>query len=117
MYKFPFIVGLVKFMNQLDQLCANIFQLDCLSFIQIQLNFFDPQSSSTASLISCSDSRCKLGLTSEDSVCSQNNQCGYTFQYGDGSGTSGYYVADLLHLGTIVQGSLMTNSSSQVVFG
>ncbi|XP_031264704.1 aspartic proteinase-like protein 2 [Pistacia vera] len=88
------------------------------SGLQIQLNFFDPQSSSTASLVSCSDPRCSLGLTSADSVCSsQKNQCGYTFQYGDGSGTSGYYVADLLHLDTIVQGSVNTNSSSQIVFG
>ncbi|XP_044482772.1 aspartic proteinase 36-like [Mangifera indica] len=88
------------------------------SGLQIQLNLFDPQSSSTASLVSCSDSRCSLGLTSADSVCSsQNNLCGYTFQYGDGSGTSGYYVADLLHLDAIVQGSFITNISSQIVFG
>ncbi|KAK0604328.1 hypothetical protein LWI29_014548 [Acer saccharum] len=47
----------------------------------------------------------------------QNNQCSYTFQYGDGSGTSGYYVADLMHLDTILEGSLTSNSSAQIFFG
>ncbi|KAK2643500.1 hypothetical protein Ddye_025263 [Dipteronia dyeriana] len=85
---------------------------------QVQLNFFDPGSSSTASLISCSDQRCSLGLESADSGCAaQNNQCSYTFQYGDGSGTSGYYVADLMHLETILEGSLTSNSSAQIFFG
>jgi len=86
--------------------------------LQIPLNFFDPGSSPTASLISCSDQRCSLGLQSSDSVCAaQNNQCGYTFQYGDGSGTSGYYVSDLLHFDTILGGSVMNNSSAPIVFG
>ncbi|GFP86505.1 aspartic proteinase-like protein 2 [Phtheirospermum japonicum] len=58
----------------------------------IDLEFFDPSSSSTASLISCSDQRCALGTQSSDSGCSDQNQCSYTFQYGDGSGTSGFYV-------------------------
>lgn len=85
---------------------------------QIQLNFFDPSSSSTASLVRCSDQRCSLGLNTADSGCSsESNQCSYTFQYGDGSGTSGYYVADFLHLDTILQGSLTTNSTAQIMFG
>lgn len=90
----------------------------CLFIVQIQLNFFDPASSSTASLITCSDQRCSLGLQSEDSGCAaQNNQCSYTFQYGDGSGTSGYYVADVMQLNTILEGSMTSNSSAQVFFG
>ncbi|XP_055836250.1 aspartic proteinase 36-like isoform X1 [Solanum dulcamara] len=84
---------------------------------QIQLEFFDPSSSSTARPISCSDQRCALGEQSSDSGCSTRNQCGYTFQYGDGSGTSGYYVADLMHFDTIVGNSLTANSSAPVVFG
>uniref|UniRef100_A0A6N2L794 Peptidase A1 domain-containing protein n=1 Tax=Salix viminalis TaxID=40686 RepID=A0A6N2L794_SALVM len=88
------------------------------SGLHTPLNFFDPGSSPTASLISCSDQRCSLGLQSSDSVCSsQNNQCGYTFQYGDGSGTSGYYVSDLLHFNTVLGGSVMNNFSAPIVFG
>ncbi|TQE13297.1 hypothetical protein C1H46_001104 [Malus baccata] len=86
--------------------------------IMIQLNLFDPGSSTTSQFISCSDRRCSLGVRSSDSDCStQNNQCSYTFQYGDGSGTSGYYVSDLLHLETILEGSLTQNYSANVVFG
>lgn len=88
------------------------------SGLHIQLNFFDPGSSSTSSVISCSDQRCSLGIESSDSGCSaQNNLCGYTFQYGDGSGTSGYYVSDLMYFDTIVGSTLITNSSAPVVFG
>ncbi|WVZ04187.1 hypothetical protein V8G54_024993 [Vigna mungo] len=84
----------------------------------IQLNYFDPRSSSTSSLISCSDRRCRNGVQSSDASCSsQNNQCIYTFQYGDGSGTSGYYVSDLMHFASIFEGTLTTNASASVVFG
>jgi hypothetical protein len=86
------------------------------SGLQIQLEFFDPSSSSTASTVTCSDQRCALGAESSDSGC-QNNQCSYTFQYGDGSGTSGYYVADFMHFDTIVGNSFNSNTSAPVVFG
>ncbi|KAK8336191.1 hypothetical protein V6Z11_A09G104900 [Gossypium hirsutum] len=88
------------------------------SGLQIQLNLYDPGSSSTASLVSCSDQRCSAGLQSSDSGCSgQSNQCSYTFQYGDGSGTSGYYVADSLHFNSILEGSVITNSTAPIMFG
>ncbi|PSR86531.1 Aspartic proteinase-like protein [Actinidia chinensis var. chinensis] len=88
------------------------------SGLQIPLNFFSPMNSETAKLISCSDQRCALGAQSADSGCStQNNQCSYTFQYGDGSGTSGYYVSDLMHLETVVGNTLTSNSSASIVFG
>ncbi|KAK6141717.1 hypothetical protein DH2020_024519 [Rehmannia glutinosa] len=84
---------------------------------QLALEFFDPSSSSTASLISCSDQRCALGAQSSDSGCSDQNQCGYTFQYGDGSGTSGFYVYDSIFFDSIVGNSLTSNTSAPVVFG
>lgn len=88
------------------------------SGLQIQLNFFDPGSSSTATLVSCSDQICALGVQSSDSAClGQSNQCAYVFQYGDGSGTSGYYVMDMIHLDVVVGGSVTSNSSASVVFG
>ncbi|KAM1086683.1 hypothetical protein ACFX2B_012165 [Malus domestica] len=84
------------------QIWAHI-KLHNLHFIQFHLEFKDhhsqrssaspPRSSSTSQFISCSDRRCSLRSQS-DSICStQNNQCSYTFQYGDDSGTSGYYVS------------------------
>ncbi|GKB88147.1 aspartic proteinase-like protein 2 [Tanacetum coccineum] len=85
---------------------------------RIPIQFYDPSSSSTASMISCSDQRCALGTQSSDSGCSgSNNQCSYTFQYGDGSGTSGFYVSDQIHLDTIVGDSSSSNASASIVFG
>lgn len=88
-----------------------------ICFNQIQLNSFDPGSSSTASLVSCSDKICTTGFQTSDSSCSSQNQCIYQFQYGDGSGTSGNYVKDLLHLDRSVGESVDTNSSASIVFG
>uniref|UniRef100_A0A2N9GW36 Peptidase A1 domain-containing protein n=1 Tax=Fagus sylvatica TaxID=28930 RepID=A0A2N9GW36_FAGSY len=133
----PFLVGLYytkvqlgsppkEFYVQIDtgsdvlwvQYAAMDFKNKCLVFLQIPLNLFDTGSSSTASLVSCSDRRCSVGVQSSDASCSsQNNQCSYAFQYGDGSGTSGYYVSDLLYFDTILGGSLTSNSSAQIVFG
>ncbi|KAJ9540511.1 hypothetical protein OSB04_027017 [Centaurea solstitialis] len=88
------------------------------SGLQIPIEFYDPSSSSTASLITCSDQRCSLASQSSDSACSRsNNQCSYKFQYGDGSGTSGYYVSDVMHLNTLGADSGSLNSSATVVFG
>ncbi|EYU36115.1 hypothetical protein ABFS82_14G237200 [Erythranthe guttata] len=87
------------------------------SGLQIQLEFFDPSSSSSIAPVSCSDKRCALGAQSSDSLCSNQNQCGYRFQYGDGSGTSGYYLSDSMYFDSVVGDSLTTNSSATVVFG
>ncbi|XP_031385380.1 aspartic proteinase-like protein 2 isoform X2 [Punica granatum] len=119
----PFVVG--DFYVQIDT-GSDVLWVSCRpcngcpesSGLHIPLNFFDPGSSSTASPVSCSDQRCSLGIQSSDSGCStQNNMCSYTFQYGDGSGTSGYYVSDLLNFDTIVGNSLTANSTARIVFG
>ncbi|EPS73848.1 hypothetical protein M569_00911, partial [Genlisea aurea] len=87
------------------------------SGLEIQLEFFDPSRSSTSSHVSCSDPRCDLGTLASDSACSDQKQCVYTFLYGDGSGTSGFYVYDTIHLDTIVGRSMASNSSASIVFG
>ncbi|CAH8384512.1 unnamed protein product [Eruca vesicaria subsp. sativa] len=46
-----------------------------------------------------------------------NNLCAYTFQYGDGSGTSGFYVSDLLQFDMIVGSSLVPNSTAHCEVG
>ncbi|XP_031402952.1 aspartic proteinase-like protein 2 isoform X2 [Punica granatum] len=88
--------------------------------LEIPLNSFNPRSSSSASAISCSDQRCTKGIQSSDATCSaQDNQCSYSFQYGDGSTTSGYYVSDSFHFDNVQGGgeSQTANSSAAVVFG
>ncbi|CAL5422260.1 unnamed protein product [Camellia sinensis] len=88
------------------------------SDLGIKLNFFDPASSATASLVSCSDPICASIIQTVAAECSaQSNQCCYSFQYKDGSGTSGFYVSDFLYFDTIMGASLVTNSSAPIVFG
>ncbi|PWA41862.1 Aspartic peptidase [Artemisia annua] len=83
-----------------------------------RLHFYDSSSSSTSSLITCSDSLCTQARRYSDSGCSQSNkQCTFKIQYGDGSEMSGYYVSDLMHLNTMGVDSGSSNSSAKVVFG
>lgn len=86
--------------------------------LQIQLNLYDSASSSTAGLIPCSDPMCTSSFQTSSTECSpQSNQCSYTFQYGDGSGTTGYYVSDALYFDVILGQSYIANSSAFIVFG
>ncbi|KAK8590858.1 hypothetical protein V6N13_030932 [Hibiscus sabdariffa] len=89
------------------------------SGLQIPIKLYDPGSSSTASMVSCSEERCSYGgvQSSAASCSSSSNRCIYTFQYGDGSGTSGYYVSDMLHFNTIVQGSVASKATANIMFG
>ncbi|KAK9061581.1 hypothetical protein SSX86_018763 [Deinandra increscens subsp. villosa] len=86
------------------------------SGLQIPMDLYDPSSSSTSSSISCSDRWCSKGAQTSDSGCS-NSLCSYRFQYGDGSGTAGHYVSDVMHLDTIGIDSKSLSSSANVVFG
>ncbi|OVA17904.1 Peptidase A1 [Macleaya cordata] len=87
------------------------------SGLGVELEFFDPSSSSSAAPISCSDEICASVVRTAEAGCSQNSQCSYQFQYGDGSGTAGYYVSDVLYFDTVTGDSLTANSSAPVVFG
>ncbi|EXB75945.1 Aspartic proteinase-like protein 2 [Morus notabilis] len=92
---------------------------DCpqTSGLGIKLNFFDTTSSSTAGLIACSDPICSSSISSSTQCASDSNQCVYTFQYGDGSGTSGHYLTDALYFDMILGQSYIANSSAPIVFG
>ncbi|KAL1566027.1 aspartic proteinase 36-like [Salvia divinorum] len=88
------------------------------SGLSIPLNFFNGASSSTFSPMSCSDSICASIVQTASAECnSGSNQCAYSFKYGDGSGTSGLYVSDMLYFDTVMDTSLIVNSSAPIVFG
>ncbi|XP_062207050.1 aspartic proteinase 36-like isoform X2 [Phragmites australis] len=91
------------------------------SGLNIQLGSFSPDSSSTSSRITCSDDRCTAALQTGEAVCqssySPSSPCGYTFTYGDGSGTSGYYVSDTMYFDTVMGNEQTANSSASIVFG
>ncbi|XP_057427233.1 aspartic proteinase 36-like isoform X2 [Lotus japonicus] len=95
--------------------CSNCPQTSGLG---IELNFFDTVGSTTAGLVPCSDPICTSGVQGAAAECSpQVNQCSYTFQYGDGSGTSGYYVSDAMYFDMILGQAPPVNSSANIVFG
>ncbi|KAG4383736.1 hypothetical protein GLYMA_13G148100v4 [Glycine max] len=95
--------------------CSNCPQSSQLG---IELNFFDTVGSSTAALIPCSDPICTSRVQGAAAECSPRvNQCSYTFQYGDGSGTSGYYVSDAMYFSLIMGQPPAVNSSATIVFG
>ncbi|WVZ05452.1 hypothetical protein V8G54_018798 [Vigna mungo] len=105
---------------------SDILWLNCMtcsncpqsSGLGIQLDFFDTAGSSTAAFVSCADPICSYAVRTATSECSsQANHCSYTFQYGDGSGTTGYYVSDTMYFDTVVGQELVSNSSSTIVFG
>ncbi|KAF9597565.1 hypothetical protein IFM89_019883 [Coptis chinensis] len=88
------------------------------SGLGIQLEFYNPQSSGSASLVSCADSVCNSAVQTAEAGCaSQDSQCSYSFQYGDGSGTSGYFVSDMLYFDSVTGDSSTANSSASIVFG
>ncbi|KAF2289819.1 hypothetical protein GH714_038802 [Hevea brasiliensis] len=74
--------------------------------------------SSTAGLVPCSHPICTSEIQTAATQCSpQSNQCIYSFQYGDGSGTTGYYVADTFYFDAVLGKSSIANSSAVIVFG
>ncbi|KAI3883106.1 hypothetical protein MKX03_012506 [Papaver bracteatum] len=86
--------------------------------LDIQLGFFDPYSSSSAAVIPCSSDTCSFAIRTAVSGCpTPSSPCRYSFLYGDNSGTSGYYVSDILYLDTVVGDSMANSSASRVVFG
>lgn len=64
---------------------------------------------------------CSFVSQTASSLCStQTDQyCSYSFQYGDGSGTSGFYVSDVLYFDMILGDgdAMIANSSASIVFG
>ncbi|XP_013637060.1 PREDICTED: aspartic proteinase-like protein 2 isoform X1 [Brassica oleracea var. oleracea] len=88
------------------------------SGLGIELHFFDAPGSLTASSLTCSDPICSSAFQTTAAQCSENNnQCGYSFRYGDGSGTSGYYMSDTFYFDAVLGVSLVANSSAPIVFG
>ncbi|KAL3646818.1 hypothetical protein CASFOL_009362 [Castilleja foliolosa] len=111
----PYAVG----WSAISVTCFSIILLvDAVDSNGIPLNFFDAATSSTVSPITCSDRICASIVHIASAECSTDkSQCGYTFQYGDGSGTAGFYVSDVLYFDSVLGTSLIANSSAPIIFG
>ncbi|GLT89878.1 hypothetical protein SLE2022_078400 [Rubroshorea leprosula] len=97
--------------------CSSCSNCPQSSGLGVNLSFFDSASSSTARPVPCSDTACSPAIQTSATQCSLNNLCSYSFHYGDESGTSGYYVNDVLFFDAVLGQSLVANSSALVVFG
>ncbi|KAI4371339.1 hypothetical protein MLD38_019586 [Melastoma candidum] len=98
--------------------CSSCTDCPQSSGLGMQLNFFDSASSSSAYAVSCTDPLCASEIRTAATECStEGNQCSYSFHYGDGSGTSGYYMSDMFYFDIAFGESLITNPSAPVVFG
>uniref|UniRef100_A0A7C9ADQ8 Peptidase A1 domain-containing protein n=1 Tax=Opuntia streptacantha TaxID=393608 RepID=A0A7C9ADQ8_OPUST len=98
--------------------CSSCSDCPQSSGLGVELNFYDTAGSSTASIVSCKDPICSSMVPTTSSQCSpETDQCGYLFQYGDGSGTTGYYISDLFYFDMILGNSMIANSSASIVFG
>lgn len=106
------------FKNIVMEIMEGLLMVIHLSF-QIKLENYNPDSSSTSSRISCSDTICAHALETGYAVCQTSEypeQCGYAQTYGDGSVVSGYYVSDTLYFDKVV-GQKRVTSSASIFFG
>ncbi|XP_020538206.1 aspartic proteinase 39 isoform X2 [Jatropha curcas] len=98
--------------------CSSCSNCPQSSGLGVQLNYYDAASSTTALPVPCSHPICTSEMQTTATQCSpQSNQCSYSFQYGDGSGTTGYYVSDTFYFDAVLGESLIANSSAAIVFG
>ncbi|KAJ6841131.1 aspartic proteinase-like protein 2 [Iris pallida] len=91
------------------------------SGLNIPLQSFDPGKSSTASPITCMDELCIAGMQTGEMQCpasiSANSMCSFNSTYGDGSGSTGYYISDTMYFDTVTENGQTTNTSATVFFG
>jgi len=85
--------------------------------VQIKLNFYDANSSSTAKLLTCGDEKCTMMYQLALSGCNSHMHCEYQVTYGDGSITSGYFVEDSIHFDKVSGNQQTTTGNGSVVFG
>ncbi|XP_019451845.1 PREDICTED: aspartic proteinase-like protein 2 [Lupinus angustifolius] len=109
--KLGFIIQLCIWVLLRDQ------YLHCLLLLHITLNYFDPESSSTSSIISCLDHKCRSIAHLRNVACPIDNYCSFEVQYIEGSMASGYFLSDVMHVANIVEGSVTPNSSVPLFFG
>ncbi|KAI3989522.1 hypothetical protein MKX01_035284 [Papaver californicum] len=92
--------------------CAKDTDIDDLT-----LKLYDPKISSTAELVPCSGGFCTEFNKAPVPGCSSNGVCAYGLQYGDGSGSVGYFVKDVIGFDQ-VSGDLQTTiGNASISFG
>ncbi|XP_026377595.1 aspartic proteinase-like protein 2 [Papaver somniferum] len=78
--------------------CVNCFPFCAINtdIDDLTLKMYDPKNSSTADLVPCSGGFCTDNYKSPIPGCSSGDVFGYGLKYGDGSGSDGYFVNDVI---------------------
>ncbi|KAI3962498.1 hypothetical protein MKW92_033935 [Papaver armeniacum] len=92
--------------------CAKETDIDDLT-----LKLYDPRSSSTAELVPCSGGYYTEFNKGPISGCVSNGVCAYGLQYGDGSGSVGYFVQDVIGFDQVSGNLQTTTGNSSITFG
>ncbi|OVA05107.1 Peptidase A1 [Macleaya cordata] len=103
-----------------DILWVNCIQCDQCpksSGLGVDLKLYDPDRSLNGRIVYCDDKFCTALNKGPISGCLSGMLCSYSLQYGDGSGTAGYFVNDVIGFDQ-VSGNLQTTSgNASVTFG
>ncbi|XP_026458936.1 aspartic proteinase-like protein 2 [Papaver somniferum] len=92
--------------------CATFTDIDHLT-----LKLYDPKLSSTTELVPCNGGFCTEFSKGPSPGCSSNDVCGYVLHYGDGSGSAGYFVQDVIRFDQVT-GNLQTSiGNASISFG
>ncbi|MCL7028840.1 hypothetical protein MKW94_017942 [Papaver nudicaule] len=104
-----------------DLLWVNCIQcFPCALFTNVDdltLKRYNPKSSSTSTLVPCSDRFCTGMNNVTIPGCSSTDICGYGIQYGDGSGSAGYYVKDVIGFDQVSGDLQKTIGNAAISFG
>ncbi|MCL7045644.1 hypothetical protein MKW94_010891 [Papaver nudicaule] len=92
--------------------CAKDTDIDDLT-----LKLYDPKSSVTAALVPCSSGFCTNFNKGPIPSCVSNGVCAYGLQYGDGSGSVGYFVQDVIGFDQVFGNLQTTTGNSSITFG
>ncbi|KAE9621357.1 hypothetical protein Lal_00016949 [Lupinus albus] len=85
----------------------------CTKCFPQEYPYFDPQESSTYTSVYCQEDECNR-LSGNYKTCSGQNQCSYTYSYGDKSITQGLLALDTITLGSSTGGVIPLQ---QIIFG
>ncbi|KAK6925423.1 Xylanase inhibitor, N-terminal, partial [Dillenia turbinata] len=90
----------------------------CPKYSQLGVvNFFAPESSSTAFSLGCSQSFCHHKHLGIATTCLKGNQCGYTSNYADIIDSSGFFVSDLMIFDLVYENDTAVICSTNITFG
>ncbi|PKA57770.1 Aspartic proteinase-like protein 2 [Apostasia shenzhenica] len=87
------------------------------SDVGIQLTLYDPQGSSSGSLVSCQARFCSATYGGDIPGCSPGAACDYKLLYGDGSSTSGFFINDYVHYDQVSGNHNTAPANASIIFG